>query len=240
VLPRLPMDVDDDVHLARIALAAGDNELAQDAAAAASERSERNPGLPTLDAVAMHARGLVHRSEEDLARAAELYESGPRPLALASALEDLGVCSAERGAVQDGVDAFSRALEIYAETGASWDVGRTRGRLRSLGVRRRVGSLRRPERGWASLTDSEMAVARLVAEGLTNRDVAERLFISPHTVSGHLRNIFLKLNVKSRVGLARVVSGQSGPSSEADPTVPSTVPSTGVFADGQQPRAPFG
>jgi DNA-binding CsgD family transcriptional regulator len=156
-------------------------------------------------------------------------------------LEDLGVCSVEGGAVQDGIDSFGRALEIYAETGATWDAGRARGRLRSLGVRRRVGSLRRPERGWASLTDSEMAVARLVAEGLTNRDVAERLFISPHTVSGHLRNIFLKLNVKTRVELARVVSDQSGQSSLRESALPSTVPSAALLADGpRQAGEPFG
>ena len=53
-------------------------------------------------------------------------------------------------------------------------------------------------------------MAELVADGLTNRDVAERLLISPHTVSGHLRNIFLKLNVKSRVELARVVGPERG------------------------------
>jgi DNA-binding CsgD family transcriptional regulator len=241
LLPRLPMDIDDDVHLARIALAVGDTELAEHAAGAASERSERNPGLAALEAVAMHARGLVRRSEVDLSRAVELYEAGPRPLALASALEDLGVCSLERGEAQGAVDAFSRALDIYAEAGATWDVGRTRGRLRSLGVRRRVGSVRRPDRGWASLTDSEMAVARLVADGLTNREVAERLFISPHTVSGHLRNIFFKLNVKSRVELARVVSGQSGQSSETDPASPSTVSSAAFLADGtQQAGEPFG
>jgi DNA-binding CsgD family transcriptional regulator len=182
--------------------------------------------------VAMHARGLVRRSEADLARAVELYEAGPRPLALASALEDLGVCSVEGGAAHVGVDAFSRALDIYANAGATWDVGRTRGRLRSLGVRRRVGSLRRPEQGWASLTDSETAVAQLVADGLTNRDVAERLFVSPHTVSGHLRNIFLKLNVKSRVELARVVSGQSGQSSQAITALPSSASPAALLADG--------
>ena len=45
------------------------------------------------------------------------------------------------------------------------------------------------------MTGSELAVARLVAQGLTNREVAERLFISPHTVSGHLRHVFMKLRV---------------------------------------------
>jgi DNA-binding CsgD family transcriptional regulator len=58
--------------------------------------------------------------------------------------------------------------------------------------------------GWAALTTSELAVARLVAEGLTNREVAERLFVSPHTVNSHLRHVFSKLGITSRVELARV------------------------------------
>jgi DNA-binding CsgD family transcriptional regulator len=65
---------------------------------------------------------------------------------------------------------------------------------------------RHPGKGWSALTDSELTVARLVAEGLTNREVAERLFVSPHTVSAHLRHVFAKLNVNSRVELTRIVS----------------------------------
>src|SRR5271166_3727126 len=53
---------------------------------------------------------------------------------------------------------------------------------------------------WAS-ADAELAVARLVAQGLSNREVAERLFVSPHTVGAHLRHVFTKLSVSSRVEL---------------------------------------
>jgi DNA-binding CsgD family transcriptional regulator len=55
---------------------------------------------------------------------------------------------------------------------------------------------------WATLTRAERALAALVARGMTNRQVAERLFISRHTVDAHLRHIFLKLGLNSRVGLA--------------------------------------
>ena len=54
------------------------------------------------------------------------------------------------------------------------------------------------------MTDSELAVARLVAGGLSNREVAERLFVSPHTVNSHLRHVFGKLDVNSRVELTRL------------------------------------
>jgi DNA-binding CsgD family transcriptional regulator len=60
--------------------------------------------------------------------------------------------------------------------------------------------------GWGSLTESEWGVADLVAEGLTNRQVATRLFLSPHTVDAHLRHIFRKLGIGSRVELARMVA----------------------------------
>ena len=56
------------------------------------------------------------------------------------------------------------------------------------------------------MTKSELAVAQLVANGLTNREVAERLFVSPHTVNTHLRQVFAKLEVNSRVDLTRLAT----------------------------------
>jgi DNA-binding CsgD family transcriptional regulator len=84
-------------------------------------------------------------------------------------------------------------------------VARTRRQLRQLGVRRRQrASEQRPAAGWASLTDMEQATARLVAEGLTNQRIADQLFISTHTVAFHLRQVFRKLDIRSRVDLARI------------------------------------
>jgi DNA-binding CsgD family transcriptional regulator len=60
--------------------------------------------------------------------------------------------------------------------------------------------------GWESLTDTEKSVATLVASGLTNREAAARLLVSPYTVDFHLRSIFRKLEVRSRVELARLVA----------------------------------
>ena len=56
------------------------------------------------------------------------------------------------------------------------------------------------------MTKSELAVAQLVATGLTNREIAERLFVSPHTVNTHLRQVFAKLEVNSRVDLTRLAT----------------------------------
>jgi DNA-binding CsgD family transcriptional regulator len=71
-------------------------------------------------------------------------------------------------------------------------------------VRRRLVAVEPERNGWNALTSSELTVTRLVAEGLTNREVAERLFVSPHTVSSHLRRTFSKLGINSRVELARL------------------------------------
>jgi DNA-binding CsgD family transcriptional regulator len=76
-------------------------------------------------------------------------------------------------------------------------------------MRRRVATAEKPVKGWAAMTKSELAVAQLVANGLTNRQVAERLFLSPHTVNTHLREVFSKLGVNSRVDLARLATEHS-------------------------------
>ena len=59
---------------------------------------------------------------------------------------------------------------------------------------------------WGTLTKAEVTLSALVAKGMTNRQVAERLFISRHTVDAHLRHIFRKLGINSRVGLAHLVA----------------------------------
>jgi predicted ATPase/class 3 adenylate cyclase/DNA-binding CsgD family transcriptional regulator len=65
------------------------------------------------------------------------------------------------------------------------------------------GERRRPASGWASLTPTERDVVRLLGEGLANKDIATRLFISPRTVQAHLTHIYAKLELRSRVQLAQ-------------------------------------
>ena len=65
------------------------------------------------------------------------------------------------------------------------------------------GARGRPASGWESLTPTELDVVRLVSDGLPNKDVAARLFISPRTVQTHLTHVYTKLAVSSRVQLAQ-------------------------------------
>ncbi len=65
------------------------------------------------------------------------------------------------------------------------------------------GERKRPASGWASLTPAELDVARLVSEGLANKDIATRLFVSPRTVQSHLTHVYTKLGLTSRVQLSQ-------------------------------------
>ncbi|MEV5971654.1 AAA family ATPase [Streptomyces sp. NPDC051921] len=189
--------------LVRLALRAGAHERAAQTVAQAERRAVLNPELTFLAATAAHARGLLDNDLGLLLRAVRLYEDCPRVLARASALEDAGrkLAATRRS---EAVPYFETALALHARAGAERDGARVRRRLRAAGVRRRPAQAGR-DGEWPELTAAETRVVRLVAQGLTNRQVAEQLSLSPHTVGSHLRRAFTKLDVTSRAELTRLV-----------------------------------
>ncbi|MFI6815599.1 ATP-binding protein [Nonomuraea sp. NPDC050328] len=189
-----PGDPVDEVVLVRRALRAGDRAGAIGATEFAETRHRANPGIPIFTATALHARALLAGDRALLARSVQLYRDLPRPLVLAAALEDTGT-----------IDCLDDALSLYEQAEAVRDAARVRERLRSLGERRARTVASRPTEGWDSLTASELQIVRLVAGGATNRQVAEQLHLSPHTVSTHLWHAFTKLGISSRVELTRLV-----------------------------------
>jgi DNA-binding CsgD family transcriptional regulator len=189
--------------LARAALAAGDRRRAERVAVCVEQLAADNPTLASLGARAWHARALLDGDPAGLQRAATEHR---HPCCGASAYEDAGVLLVHAGQITEARDCFEQALAVYGDAGADRDTARVRARLRRVGVRRRHWTnTERPVSGWASLTDTERTVAGLVAEGLTNPQVAARVFVSRHTVDFHLRQIFRKLQVTSRVELTRQV-----------------------------------
>ena len=106
------------------------------------------------------------------------------------------------------------ALDAFEGVGAVLWAERARNELRASGARAR----RRTPDTRDDLTPQERRVAALVAEGLTNREVAARLFLSPKTIETHLGNVYRKLGVRSRTQLARVVAGVDQ-GSQASPPV---------------------
>lgn len=161
----------------RIALRASDPGLAEDLAAQAKAYARRNPAVPTAQGIAAQAAGLVKNDPALLERAVDLLETSPRPLVRAAAVADL-----------------ERALSARDRTPQA-----------AAGRGRKPAPAQRPVQGWGALTASEKKVARLIAEGHTNRSAADHLVVSPHTVNTHLTSAFRKLSVNSRVQLANVV-----------------------------------
>ncbi|MGZ6616374.1 MAG: helix-turn-helix transcriptional regulator [Solirubrobacteraceae bacterium] len=190
--------------LTRLALAHGEPRLAEAAAGRADEAARLAGDVPSVHSAARRCRGLITSDPEPLLEAVALAARSRRLLLHAGACEDAAsVLAADATAAADARRLLEQAIDDYEAIGASWSAARATAQLRGLGGRPGSrGSRRRPQTGWQSLTPSERAVAELVAEGLTNREVAQRLFISPHTVNTHLRHAFQKLDVSTRTGLA--------------------------------------
>jgi DNA-binding CsgD family transcriptional regulator len=194
--------------LARTALAEGHPELAARAARAAQTLTDAHPDFLALAAAAAHSRGVARQDPACLGEAAARQ---PDPWVRASAAEDLGALLGRQGDRDRAIYQLKEALAGYFLAGAERDQARIRRRLRKLGIRRRhwTTPADRPVSGWDSLTDTEQAVAGLVAEGLNNKQVAARMYISTHTVAHHLRQAFRKLSIASRVELTRIVIQQA-------------------------------
>ena len=129
---------------------------------------------------------------------------------------------------------LGEATVIYERLHASWDLARVQAALRALGVRR-IRPARRPTFGWGSLTPTEVRVADLVAEGLTNPEIAERLFVSRRTVATHMEHVLQKLGHANRVELAADVTRRAA----SQELIPPAAPAPGAARANPRSRAPF-
>ncbi|MEV8562422.1 AAA family ATPase [Streptomyces sp. NPDC051917] len=188
----------------RMALRGADHELAEDLAVQAGAHAERNPAVPTATGIAAQALGLVKNDLALLDDSVVLLKASPRPLVRAAAYADLGQALLAAGRRPQAVAALAQAHALYAESGAQAAAARLQRDLDGAGARRRTAASH-PVLGWGALTASEKKVARLIAEGHTNRSAADLLVVSPHTVNTHLTSVFRKLAVNSRVQLANLI-----------------------------------
>jgi DNA-binding CsgD family transcriptional regulator len=188
--------------LVRLCTQTGDRERAA-ALLPVLEHQASVTGTPFMRGQALRARGLLDGDADTLLEAVAEYRQCPRPSELAAACEDAGELLARAGRREDGVTQLLEAMEIYESLAAARDAARVRSTLRQHGVRRTghrraTGALG----GWDSLSDTEQKVAALVAQRLSNPEVAERLFVSRHTVESHLKSIYRKLGISSRLELS--------------------------------------
>jgi DNA-binding CsgD family transcriptional regulator/tetratricopeptide (TPR) repeat protein len=171
----------------------------------------RDRFAPGAHAALLTCRGLL-RGEEGaaaFARAARAWEALPRPLAVAACKEGQGDALASTDGVRSRA-ALAEALAVHERLGATWYADRVRRKLRGSGV-----AVPRPWRGGRrgygdELSPRELEVARLIAEGWTNPQIAERLYLSPRTVGHHVSNAMRKLGVTSRAALAVAATGGGG------------------------------
>ncbi|MET9606804.1 LuxR C-terminal-related transcriptional regulator [Streptomyces sp. NPDC006512] len=190
-------------EVVRLALECGDPGTARAAVAACVRAAADLAEYPGPALALLRCRGLFGQDPELLARAVARADRAGWPLPRGHTLEDLAVARAWRGDLAGAREALAAAVAVYEGLGARWDVARADARLRTLGVRRGSRSARRRAAGgWAALTPAELKVALLVAQGRSNPEIADALFLSPRTVQTHVSHILAKLQVRSRAGVA--------------------------------------
>jgi DNA-binding CsgD family transcriptional regulator len=157
-------------------------------------------GTPRAVGIAQRAVALAGPAEErraGLEAAVATLENGTAKLELARVTCELGADLRRGGERSAARDVLRRAHALAAECGGTSLANRARDELARSGAR----LIREPASGVDALTPSEVRVAELAAEGLTNREVAQALFVSEKTVETHLGRVYRKLDIKSRHAL---------------------------------------
>jgi len=187
-------------------------------------------GLTTRARVAI-AQGEPEQAERDAHDSLASIPEGSR-LGVSDTLECLAGLAGDAGSHREAARLFGAAQAIRQRVGvvrfkvwdagceasvaavrsvmdandfdAAWAEGATMSTEEAIAYARRGrGERKRPSSGWASLTPTEVDVVRLVSEGLANKDIAARLFVSPRTVQAHLTHVYTKLGLSSRVQLVQ-------------------------------------
>ena len=183
-------------ELVRLALARDEVDLGSHVTELVEVGAGLAPEVATVQCAAARCRALVECSPALARKAVELGREGPRVLDAADEGIDAARVLESAGEVGDVVALLLEARDCYDRLGAYAWTAPLAAELRRLGIRRGVrGPRRRPAHGWEGLTASERLVAEHVAKGMTNRETARALHISPHTVNSHLRHAFDKLGV---------------------------------------------
>ncbi len=166
----------------------------------------RRFGIPAATGAALRTLGMIVGGGEGvelLGESVALLEGTEARLDQARSLLELGVALRRQGSRGEAREVLRAALDVTARDGASGLADRAHEELVAVGARPRRG--RRMLSGRESLTAGEDRVALLAAQGLTNREIAQRQFETVQAVQSHLRNIFRKLDVASREELPAVL-----------------------------------
>jgi DNA-binding CsgD family transcriptional regulator len=162
-------------------------------------------GAPRALGATLRVAGIVEGGDEGLAllrEAVEVLEASPAKLEHAKARTELVAALRRAGRRTEAREHLRRAVELATMCGAAPLAARAETDLLATGARPRRIALS----GVDSLTPSERRVAQMAAEGHTNREVAQALFVSPKTVEVHLSSVYRKLEIRSRSQLAAALT----------------------------------
>src|SRR4029077_9741509 len=169
------------------------------------EGARRNPDVATLNGLALNLRGLLGGHLGTVAESVTILQHSPRPVLRAAGAEGYGRMLLSAGEREAALDQLDAAWDVYDRMGASAPRARVQRIMRSAGARRAKWVGDRTEGSEVALTEAERRVAYLIANGHTNKATAKSLGISINTVGTHLRSIYAKLGVQSRVQLANAL-----------------------------------
>jgi DNA-binding CsgD family transcriptional regulator len=167
------------------------------------DRFGRDAGAGWALAVAEHGRALLDDGDRAVAhfdRALTLHQGACRTVDRARTELAFGEFLRRSGRRVDAREHLRRAIEVFDDVGAQPWAERARHELRAAGETARKRDVTTTE----DLTPQERQTALLVGQGLSNREVAARLFLSPRTIEYHLSHVYQKLGVRSRSELARL------------------------------------
>jgi DNA-binding CsgD family transcriptional regulator len=186
---------------AAVVMLRSDPEQARELAAVELERA-RAFGAARALGIALRAAGLVagHDGLDLLRESVATLERSPARLEHARSLAALGSALRRAGRRAEAVGTLREALALASELGGIAVASAVRGELAAAGSRPRRDALR----GRDALTASERRVAELAAGGLTNRQIAEKLFVALRTVETHLTSAYRKLGIRSRADLREI------------------------------------
>ena len=187
----------------QVGTAIGDDDFSASCLDVAEANAARNPGVASFEGVALNLRGLRKKDLDILAEAVHVLDRSPRPILRAVGAESYGHALLAADQRSEALAQLDRAWDEYHHMGARAFRDNVQGAMRKAGARRAKWSAAAtaPATGWASLTAAERRVASLISQGHTNKSAASALGVSTNTVSTHLRAVFAKLGVQSRVQL---------------------------------------
>jgi ATP/maltotriose-dependent transcriptional regulator MalT len=191
---------------ARLADQLGQRDLALRLSAELSALAEQT-GAPTAIAQALRVSGRLRSDVAALSRSVQAASRTPDLLEYACSLTELGSAQAQHGQREEARETLRSALAAAHEAGAPALADRARAELIAAGGRPRRAALR----GIEALTPTELQTARLAAEGLSNRDIADGLFVSLKTVEQHLARTYAKLEIAGRQELAAALDAPTPP-----------------------------